>query len=488
MKKIIISIITLLLLHGKTDAQINSKLHVQKLVAKPNPTGLQLGFWPNFKRQEGVLKDFGKRTIERIDFHNWATIETKPGVYDWSGVFNNVKRSHIFGATPITAVNISFTNQINKNGKLKIPSFYPARISNEKTREAAKRFLYAYVQQLLNEVGSAILSIDYEIIFNYALYTVKDIDKANEWGSWYVEAAAVARKAAEDLGKGSYLKLIPIVNGNPIKETALVFKGPSYNQWLVNVINASDYLGIDTYYTHNKNDIANPSGTIDIIKFWIDNYASNKDVIVCENGFSTVFEANPNFNSPKKDKLFGTEAEQAAYYKQLFIELQKANATDGIFKNKLRGLMLWSYIDMKAKSEEESSFGIMRKDGNPKPAYQWVKKGFEDMEADGFSSPVKITNAAGTDKFTTQFNEGNDYEFIRIKLPPNITKVSRTIKIRTKHPGCILINANGDWQYDAGSEKTKFEFKINPDVKEVDIYFTNAVLPFVQEVLALDIK
>lgn len=61
-------------------AEAGTLTRLEKLSVKPNPDGLQIGFWSNYRRMPEVLKDFGLRPVERVDFTKWATVETKPGV------------------------------------------------------------------------------------------------------------------------------------------------------------------------------------------------------------------------------------------------------------------------------------------------------------------------------------------------------------------------------------------------------------------------
>lgn len=106
---------------------------LEKLSVKPNPAGLQIGFWPNYRRMPEVLKDFGLRPTERVDCTNWASVETKPGVYDWSKCFNNSLLAHLCGSAVINNINVSFSKEINPKGKHAIPEFYPPRITNPET-------------------------------------------------------------------------------------------------------------------------------------------------------------------------------------------------------------------------------------------------------------------------------------------------------------------------------------------------------------------
>jgi hypothetical protein len=478
----------------------DAKLSVEKLTVKPNSTGLAFGFWPSPNKQDLVFRDFGKRTTSRIDFRGWNMIEATKGKYTWNGVFDNVKKSHRYGETPIISVNISFSKQITKQ-KQTIPDFYYPRITDPETRAAAKRFLYAYVQELLQQAGSAMLSIDYEINSNYLL--PKDFEgiRTKEWSEWYVEAAKTARQAAADMGMSEQLKLVPIVNGDPIDSDSIYRKGPKANQWLLDVVAASDYLGIDTYHLNvvkgQEPDVTDPKSTIDIIRFWIDNYAGAKDVILCENGFTSVTEIFPDITWKKKEKYAGTEQQQLTYYRRLFSELEKANKPDGVFHNKLRGFHIWSYMDNRStrKGDYEQSFGLVRLNGTTKPAFGEVRDGIARLERDPFFNPVRVARTENvTERLTVSeqgvalaYNDGNDYDALQVTLPIG----SSTIKIVTEKPGYLLAGINDQfWIAQADSAKTEFNLDLAPNVSgnqpiSVKLFFTGTVFPFQQQVLSI---
>jgi hypothetical protein len=478
----------------------DAKLSVEKLTVKPNPTGLAFGFWPSPNKQDLVFRDFGKRTTSRIDFRDWKTIEVKKGEYRWNGVFDNVKKSHRYGETPITSVNISFSKQITKQ-KQTIPDFYYPRITDPETRAVAKRFLYAYVQELLKEAGSAMLTIDYEINSNYLLSKDNEGTRTKEWSEWYVEAAKTARQAAADLGMQEQLKLVPIVNGDPLDPDSIYRKGTKANQWLLDVVAVSDYLGVDTYHLNvvkgQEPDVTDPKSTIDIIRFWIDNYAGSKDVILCENGFTSVTEHFPDITWRKKEKYAGTEQQQLMYYRRLLAELEKANKSDGVFHNKLRGFHIWSYMDNSStrKGEYEQSFGLVRLDGTTKPAFSEVRDDIARLERDPFFNPERVVRTENVTETLTNsdqgvmlaYNNGNDYDTLQVTLPPG----SSTIKITTEKPGYLLAGVNGQsWIAQANSEKTEFELNLAPYVHvneslSVKLFFTGSVFPFQQKVLSI---
>jgi hypothetical protein len=94
------------------------------------------------------------------------------------------------------------------------------------------------------------------------------------------------RKAAADIGMSDKLTLIPIMNGDPRMQS--VFKrGVAANQWLTDVVKASDMLGFDTYQRNMNKPATDPSCTLEIMQYWIDNYANGKPVFMCEVGFAS---------------------------------------------------------------------------------------------------------------------------------------------------------------------------------------------------------
>jgi hypothetical protein len=445
-------------------------LVITKQTFVPNPTGLQIGFWANESKQEGVVSDFGRRPIGREEFTGWDKIEKKPGVYDWGNTFSAYRRSHCCGESVIGSLNVAFTTEVVK-AKRTIPDFYPGRISNPRTREAAKRFLYAYVQKLLDECGEMYLSIDYEIVFNYHLYTPKDLSNAQEWGAWYVEAAATMRKAAQDCGKSAQLKLLPIVNGDPLKEGNLFTLDPKKNHWLADVVNASDYLGLDCYHMGNAKEATDPSGTLDIIRFWMDNFSNGKDVIVCENGFTSMSTNNPGAKD-EKGKYEGTEEEQKTYFENLFKRIQEDNQPEGAFHNKLRGFNIWSYMDnwSKKKGDYEIYFGMVRKDGTPKPVYSAVKGAISHIESDSFMRPYSLSVSQPVSPEEVKkgiplaFRTGSDFESIEIKVKPGSGK--NELVITTQTPSCVLLNVNGKWLSKAEKTATSFSFELSSYLKK----------------------
>lgn len=503
MKNVLQLIILFSFIHASTLAQSSETIY--RHTATPNPTGLQLGFWEVYNQQPNTLELTGKRPTSRVGFDNWLSFETSKGVYNFSS-FNNYSRVHNYGATILAAVNISFTNLITAN-KQTIPSFYVNDITNTETRQAAKNFLKAYVQALLKTVGTLVLTIDYEIVSNYKLSLPNSDSRATAWGAWYVEAAAVARQAAADIGMADKLKLMPIVNGNPLDTENPISKGAAKNQWLVNVVNASDYLALDTY--HGDSTLANTSAksTFDIIKFWIDNYAGNKEVIVTENGFNTVTQINPAITRVNRSyKLTGTEADQAIYYQNLFAQLGEANKTNGIFRNKLRSFNIWAIRDNHVKdvSDEERYFGLIGIDSKNndylKPAANIVKNGYAALETDAFHRPYNVNNGEnitssgiliGNGNLSLNYNNGDSFDFLRYTIT-NLGQSSKyTLNVSTVDTGNIILKVNNKWLY-YEANKT-FTLDVTPyclpkALNTIDLYCTSGKFPFTQKVKLLKLN
>ena len=110
-----------------TAARANPSLELETLRRvhqEPNPRGLLLGFWANHDRSDAVLRDFGPRPVERVDFTRWAAVERSPGQYtrpEW----NALRRAHLNGSTIITSVNTIFTREVQPASGSAIPAFYP---------------------------------------------------------------------------------------------------------------------------------------------------------------------------------------------------------------------------------------------------------------------------------------------------------------------------------------------------------------------------
>lgn len=479
--------------------------------AKPNPTGLRFGFWDNFNHQDVTLAAMGRRPSARVGFDAWNLIETERGNYQWPQN-DHQALTHRHGETILAAVNICFC----------VPSgedLYDDDISAPATREAAKAFLYEYVRRLLQTHGSVVLTIDYEIVSNYLLAKGAGTaaEQARKWREWYVDhAVPTARRAAYDLGMAAMLKLQPIFNGNPLAENHPVAVDKDVKTALLDVVRVSDYLALDTYFSDPTRDVSNASHTIDIIAFWYDTYAkpNGKEVIVTENGFSTITERYPEIDRDSRDgKYTGYEAQQDDYYANLFPLLLAANQKKGVFENKLRGFHIWCILDNDKRGEKDPAryLGLHhlpeagQRVGPPKPAAQTVRRAIADAEADEFHQPSKLAPVDGTDlwaklqegkRVTVRYTEGDDHDFLRYAdkgSGAEAVLAKPALRVSVTRGGDLMACVNGTWLRQAGPQVDgahTFTLDISGSYKTsgsntIDVYATAQAFPVLQEVTEL---
>lgn len=504
-----------LALIGLNDSGFNlvnaapNQVSIVKLNAIPNPTGIKFGFWEVFNQQNATLTTMGKRPTSRVGFDSWSAIETSKGQFDFTA-FNvsnsaqNYARAHHYGESIYAAVNISFSSLITP-GKQTIPSFYTPNITDPVTRQAAKNFLRAYVQQMLKLLGNITLTIDYEIVSNYRLSAPGSETRASEWADWYVEAVAVARLAAADLGMTDQLKLQPIVNGNPFEPTNPISRGRASNHWLERVVAVSDSLALDTYYSDPSLEAANPKRTFDIIQFWIDQFSAGKDVVVTENGFNTVTEVIPSITRADRNwKTTGTEQEQAEYYSRLFAQLAEANKATGIFHNQLKSFNIWSITDNATKptTDEDRYFGLVRVDGSEKPAAAVVRNALRQYETDPTTRPSNLTglgldvsknfNSTPALPVSLQYKNGDQFEFLRYTETHLKYAQQYTLMLTLNNAASLIICVNGT-QCLYQEEKVNFNIDLSSYLKPgesntIDIYATSGVFPTLVNVKNLSLK
>lgn len=421
---------------------------VRRLRLEPNPKGLQLGFWANFDQSNAVLRDFGLRPIERVDFTKWEQIERAPGKYTIPNL-NGIKDAHLSGSTVVANINIIFSTEVQKAVGSAIPKFYPQRISHPETREAAKKFLRAYVGWLLEQTGSVWLCLDYEFMYFYLPISP---EIRQEYRDWYVEATALVREEATRRGMAGQVKLIPIANSDMRKNAERFLASPFENhqraQWLVDVVAASDALGIDSYAADPGNP-ASAARAFGNIEFWLKYYADpKKPFFVTENGFSSVAEAIPDY--PEGGHLQGTEAEQLRYFQEVFDRMLAYNASAGAGP-RIDGYCVWMYKDFEPPKEKfEHYLGVVRKDGSRKPAFHAVKSFYDKVEADPALSPWRRT---GTDDVKADWQQGRPIpmtyasgtEHDVLELTCRLPEGTRGVKIDAElaTPGGIVADLNG---------------------------------------------
>ena len=482
---------------GGGAAPAASTVKVTKYAATPNATGLEFGFFEAENQQDLTLPLAGKRPLARTGYEHWAADETTRGQYTFLSV-PNAAATHAYGEQVVTSVAISYSLALNGIAST-IPAFYPQDITDPTTRTAAKAYLYAYTQYLLNQLGSVTLTIDNEMVSNWRL-DATDADapqRAQAWSAWYVEAVAVARQAAADLGMSANLRLQPIVNGDPFTAGNPIAAGAASNAWLVDAVAVSDGLAIDSYHSDPLKPVTDPQITIDTIQFWIDKYAAGKPVMMTENGFDTITQQDPSVTRDQRQgKLTGTEAEQATYYAGLMPALLQANAPGGIFHNQLRAFSLWSNVDNQhADSNDDIYFGLVREDNSYKPAAAPVQAGIRAFESDTAQAPW--TRDAGTDVTAANatgisllYTDGNQFEYLhyvdtRLTPGPNC-RVRGTLAA----DGALVLHLNDTWkqvQVQAGAFEVQFSgFQCFSDAgNTLDVWATGAKFPFQQSVTNL---
>lgn len=479
---------------------------ITKCRAVENPTGLQFGFWNNHHRGPEALRVFGRRPLAREGFTKWRDVEKQPGACDWTKQFSPYEELHRCGATVVTALNVIFSSEVNRKVETTIPAFYPPRITDPKTREAARKFVRAYVQELLRRIGRVVLCFDYEFHWNYQPTTEA---LRREYRDWFVEACALARTAAADLGQADRLRLIPISNASPLDSVEKTLGGGpaghhTPQQWMLDVAAAGDYFGLDTY-VFDPAKPASPETTLQVVKFWKDFYARGKPVYVTENGFSTVTQADPKYPRKKGQHAHGTEAEQRDYFASVLDGLVRENRPGGRLDNQVRAFCIWMFHDMKNSGKPdpvEHYFGVVRDDGSLKPAAEAIRERWRRYEADAATCPHRIVAREDvTARFSARgapvevtYGSGTEFEFLRCerdRLPP---ATRHTLRIETVAKGDVIVCINGtDWLTTAGQDQTEYALEVTPQMRPAstntfEIWFTSSVFPFQQQVKRVELE
>ena len=486
-----------------TAARANPSLEVESLRRvrqEPNPRGLQLGFWANHDRSDAVLRDFGPRPVERVDFTRWAAVERSPGEYtrpEW----NALRRAHLNGSTIITSVNTIFTREVQPASGSAIPAFYPQRITHPQTRQAAKAFLHTYVGWLLDEFGALWLSLDYEFFWNYPPTTP---EIRQEYRDWYLEAAAVVRAEAARRGLGEQVKLVPIANGEIIRNAQKFLGSPAPGHqpaaWLREVVAASDALAVDTY-AHDPKDPASAATAFDNIRFWLTHYADPaKPFFVTENGFSTIREEEPNY--PTAYHARGTEAQQAAFFADMFRRIAQHNATA---EKRISTYCIWMYADAvpRAKKEKlETYFGLRRLDGSAKPAFAAVRSYYRQVDADPAVAPTRVAATIDVreawrrgEALPLVYESGNRHDVLEARCRVPLEARGLRIEAELQTPGALVAELNGEsWMGSApdGAQRTVAVVLENGvqagQLNTLRLRFTGVRYPVAQSVLALKIS
>lgn len=451
-----------------------------------NPSGIQFGMYTNYNHQNEAFEAFGKLPIDRVDFHKWVNIEKTQGTYKMPS-FANEKYAHTMGNTIITGVDISANLVWNPSfDKSNIPAFYPQDITDSTTRTAAKEFLYAFVQELLKEVGGdIILAIDYELDYQQNISGEYGAKRAAIFGDWFVEACEVARKAAKDMGREEHLKLIVIYNNI----TSLHKLGPDKNEWMLKIARAVDYVGIDAYaYGYEQDDNADASYVLESFRFLINNYSLGKPVIMVENG--AYFSANPN----EIDKTTGltSEATSGKYFDNLFREFRFACERGDFLNANVAGYMVWAFKPTGALTSMGRNYGLVSEEGKFYAPGLAVKAGIESMECQQqfrASYQTRVSNVGMGNEVTLSVESGTTYDHLIYLTTDRKAGDPQKLQITLQKIGSVYIEVNGEVFYSSRSMKKKHTFTITSGLKEgfnqINIYFGSEETPFTRTVTSV---
>ena len=422
-----------------------------------NPSGVAFGFWSNYQRNADALEAFGRRPLDRVDFVKWFMVERTPGIYDFEGRFRDHALAHRCGSSIVANVNVALSREINPEGIQAIPAWYAPRITDPRTRKAARSFLRAYVQALLRGVGDVTLSIDYEFFWFYRPSNGDPDVLRREYRDWYVEAVDLARAAAREIGMEDQLRIIPILNGAP--EDLVPYLGSAVPDhvpasWLLDIVAASDALGVDLY-DYWPNDPTSPGKAMDVLRFWREHYSLGKPIYVTEVGFSTVAEHVPAL-AHQGYHARGSEAEQALFLKNLFQSLARDNQPGEPLGDAVRGLSLWSYADHHEDDrpwahDVENHFGLVRPDGSPKPAFHEVQKAWNAFEGDERTAPSRLADESdvtemlfdpGAPEVVTRYLSGtrNDSLQVTFEHPPRGFRL--WLRVELDQPSALVVRVN----------------------------------------------
>ena len=427
---------------------------------EPNPTGLSVGFWANYTRSGDVVQDFGLRPIERVNFHTWRSIEKTPGIYTWNDPFKQEKNAQRAGATVVSAVNIMFNLTLNKQGMVAMPTFYPQDIRNPVTRAAARKFLAAFVEHQLEAEGPVVLMLDYEF-FWFALPRTPEVRQT--YHDWFLEAAQVCRDTAARLGRSQDL----VIACNPatdLRGALHLIGSPVQNHqpqpWLKDIVDASDVVTLDIY----GQDPAHPVSADTLlteVRFFIENYAKDKPFYITENGYSSDLEGKTGVVR-KPGHGHGTEAEQAAYYRNVFAAWMHKNDPGNEYLRNLRGYCMWCYSDRKDQTDPtERYFGLVRLDGTHKPAWDVVREGIAQIEADPVLSPWKqagsrdaMPDLAGPQGLALHYQNGTNHDVLEIGLS-NASQPAG-LDLTFDQPVSVVAQLpDGSWRADIAKDQTQ---------------------------------
>ncbi len=414
---------------------------------EPNPTGLNTGFWANYRRSADIVRDFGPRPLERVNFHKWSQHEKKPGSYDFKDAFKWERWAHLAGSTVITNINTFFTHKLNPDGMNCIPEFYKQDINDAATRDAARRYLEAAVRKLLEETGGAWIALDYEMLW-FALPVKPHIRES--YRDWFIESATLCRKVAGEMGMADRIKIGFIANTDPYDTAGHSIgspAGPDHvpQQWLKDCIAAADFVGLDTYAGGAQDDVT-PFYQLRAMRFWLDYYVGDKPFYITESGFSTATEQG---HYSKGYHIRGTEAQQAEFFTAMFRELCAARAEVANPLSKVRGYLIWKYADRSDQEDPvEAYLGLTREDGSRKPAHAVVAEALSKIDSDPKLSAWRVsgsrdlsTEVRAGKPFEVSRDGGLDFDVIEFDITP-ATSAPLMLRMRTSEPVCLLVSVN----------------------------------------------
>lgn len=464
-----------------------------------NPDGLQIGLWAGYVHSPDVLRDFGPRPLERVNFHKWEQFEPEPGVIELEDAFLSEQWAHLAGATVITNVNLFFSHQLNPEGMHAMPRHVVPDLEHPETRAAALHFLDRFVESLLNETGTAWLVLDYEMLW-FARPVNADIRRA--YRDWFVEAAAAARETAARLGMAEQLKLGVVVNTDPFDTARRLLGNGTWpyhrpESWLLDCAAVADFFAIDTYAGGFRNSVS-PKAQLDVIRFWIRHYAGDLPVYITESGFSTSREHG---DDRRRYHIRGTEQEQAAFFQEMFRVLEKKNEDPDL--RRIRGYCIWKYKDRKSEPDLlERHFGLRHDDSGStaKPAFQVVAEAIQRIERNSEIAPVRLVSSSpvahpidSTNPVPLSRLSGTEYHVLHADLRvPAQSADSYYLEVETSDPvGIIVRLGDSRWLTSHRRESSLHRFQI-PDLEPgsgvpVALQVTGFRFPVATDLLKLEL-
>ncbi len=436
-----------------------------------NEAGVQFGFFCDYNKQNIVFDVMGKIPIDRTGFNKWQHIETQKGVYNWHTFFNDAS-PHKSGMTSIICIDITANLRWNPmfNTGSNIPSFYEQDITDPTTRAAAKRFLYAFVQQMLSVLeGDVLLLIDYELDWQQAIWDngLATKNRANEFSKWFCEACEVAREAAKQAGYADRLKLG--VNYNNI--TGVHRTGVNNNQWMINMAKAADYVTIDSYQFYD--DKSDPSYTIQNLRFLMNNYSLGKPVMMVENGMGVSREPDA------VDPITGLHPLQvyANYFTNLYREFRFECARGGYLNANLDAYLIWDFAQDPKLMSGNSVASYVGNTAELLVNGVEVKRGIDLMYKQNQYNPSyrdKVVEASVTAP-TVKVSSGTQYESLTYVIADYDTKkADGKLRVKLDKAGFCFITVNGvSYQHDGiESDSHVYELEgMRDGTNVIEIYF-----------------